>query len=191
MDPEQISRKWYYARGGEKYGPLPGARILSMVRTGKLTSDTLVWSRGMEDWTPLEDSDLWSGDAGGPSAEPATPGAPEAEELDPQLRWIGRLAWVFDVLAKEGSGLLLAAGAALAYLDILPPHRITVGAAAAAAAILCFLLFKAAASTLRVQRRMARRQRRLMDEVQMLAHRSRQSSRHTPETDQPRTDEPN
>jgi len=170
MDPEDVSRKWYYARGGEKFGPLPGARILSMARSGELTSDTLVWSRGMEDWAPLEDSDLWSPEGAGTTAESAVPRAPDADEPGASFRWVGRMAWLFDVLAKEGSGVLLAAGAILAYLDIFPLSRITVGAAAAGLAGLCFLLFKTAASTLRVQSRMARRQRRLMDEVQMLAH---------------------
>lgn len=170
MDAEDISRKWYYARGGEKYGPLPGARILSMARSGELSSDTLVWSRGMEGWTPLEDSALWSAHGDEAPAESAVPGAPDADDLSPSFRWVGRMAWLFDVLAKEGSGILLAAGAILAYLDIIPLSRMTLGAAAAGLAGLCFILFKTAASTLRVQRRMARRQRRLMDEVQMLAH---------------------
>ena len=170
MDPEDISRKWYYARGGEKYGPLPGARILSMVRSGELPSDTLVWSRGMENWTPLEESDLWSGDGDKPAPESAAPGAPEADELDPHMRWIGRMAWLFEILAKEGSVVLLLAGGLLAYLDILPLDRITVGVAGVLAAVLTFIVCRTSAATLRVQIRMARRQRRLMDEVQMLAH---------------------
>ncbi len=182
MDAEDISRKWYYARGGEKYGPLPGARILSMARSGELSSDTLVWSRGMEGWTPLKDSDLWSADGDEAPAESAVPGAPDADELDPSLRWVGRMAWLFDVLAKEGSGVLLAAGGTLAYLDIIPLARLTVGAAAAGLAGLCFILCKTAASTLRVQRRMARRQRRLMDEVQMVAHGAGRSSKREPDS---------
>ena len=171
MDAEDISRKWYYGRGGQKYGPLPPARILEMVQSGELTGDTLVWTRGMDDWTPLEETELWGADTGEITvATEDAPTAPEEREPEGALRWTRCAAWTFDILAKEGAVLLLAAGTLLIYLEVVPVNRVSLAAATVAVAALDFLIFKTASATLRVQCHMARRQQRLMDELQLMAH---------------------
>lgn len=171
MDAEDISRKWYYARGGQKYGPLPAARILEMLGSGELTGETLVWTRGMDGWDALEETELWGADTGEitVAAEDA-PQAPAEAEPGGALQWTRRAAWLFDILAKEGGVILLAAGTALIYLDVVPMNRMSMGAATVLVAALDFVLFKTASATLSLQCHMARRQRRLMDEVQLLAH---------------------
>jgi hypothetical protein len=43
---------WYYAQDDREHGPVTGAYIAGMARTGKLRPDDLVWREGMEDWRP-------------------------------------------------------------------------------------------------------------------------------------------
>ncbi|MCF6283930.1 MAG: RDD family protein [Candidatus Hydrogenedentes bacterium] len=44
---------WYYARGDERMGPVDDAAMDQLVRSGTVTTQTLVWKEGMEEWQPL------------------------------------------------------------------------------------------------------------------------------------------
>ncbi len=50
LQAEEISRKWYYSTGKQRYGPVPWNRIKTFVGRQKLGPDDLLWSRGMEQW---------------------------------------------------------------------------------------------------------------------------------------------
>jgi len=41
---------WYYAQEGLQAGPVSDAEIESLVHSGKISRDTLVWHEGMADW---------------------------------------------------------------------------------------------------------------------------------------------
>jgi hypothetical protein len=45
---------WYYAQEDREHGPVTGAYIAGMARTGKLRPEDLVWREGMEDWRPAK-----------------------------------------------------------------------------------------------------------------------------------------
>ena len=49
----EVGAKWYYALGNEKKGPLSEAEFEALVASGVITSDTLVWSKGMVGWQSL------------------------------------------------------------------------------------------------------------------------------------------
>ena len=44
---------WFYAKDGERVGPLSESSLEQRLATGEITPETLVWCRGMEDWAPL------------------------------------------------------------------------------------------------------------------------------------------
>jgi hypothetical protein len=44
---------WYYNSGGQQQGPISDAELASLLATGKITPETLVWREGMKDWQPL------------------------------------------------------------------------------------------------------------------------------------------
>jgi len=46
---------WYFADGDEERGPVTEAQIRTLIGTGNLKPDDLVWKEGMEDWTPAEE----------------------------------------------------------------------------------------------------------------------------------------
>ena len=76
--------EWYYAKHGEKQGPVSLATLRSMVVTGEVAQTDLVWKKGMADWVPAgqvgEISGVDSEPAATPDASPASGSqAPQAE----------------------------------------------------------------------------------------------------------------
>jgi len=43
---------WYYAQGEERVGPLTDEAFQQLVHQGTISSETLVWREGMQDWAP-------------------------------------------------------------------------------------------------------------------------------------------
>jgi hypothetical protein len=43
---------WYYARGDAEQGPVSLAKLKSLLTSGRLRGEDLVWTEGMEDWQP-------------------------------------------------------------------------------------------------------------------------------------------
>lgn len=46
------SAEWYYASGGNRYGPLSPAELKQLAQQGRLKPTDLVWRSGMHDWLP-------------------------------------------------------------------------------------------------------------------------------------------
>lgn len=43
---------WFYAKGSEKIGPIEEGAFADLVKSGQVTSETLVWKEGQKDWKP-------------------------------------------------------------------------------------------------------------------------------------------
>ena len=52
---EGLSMQWHYAEGGKPIGPVSDLELANLVKQGRITSDTLVWRVGMENWAKYED----------------------------------------------------------------------------------------------------------------------------------------
>ncbi len=73
---------WYYSKDGQQQGPVAQVKLQQMLQSGELTSSSLVWKQGMEDWVPAStvsdfktvEEEIDSNGAG--SAEGVTPYAP-------------------------------------------------------------------------------------------------------------------
>lgn len=50
---------WHYAEGKEQRGPFPEDKIRDLIATGVVTGDTLVWHKGLSDWCPARDTELF------------------------------------------------------------------------------------------------------------------------------------
>jgi hypothetical protein len=46
------SEKWFYAKNGEKSGPVSGAALKQMANSREIGMSDLVWREGMAEWTP-------------------------------------------------------------------------------------------------------------------------------------------
>lgn len=47
-----MADEWFYARKGERFGPVPLAKVKALAEEGWLGPDDLVWRPGMADWRP-------------------------------------------------------------------------------------------------------------------------------------------
>ena len=47
--------EWYYAKGSEKLGPVPGSKIRTLVASGELSRESLVWKSGMAEWQAYDE----------------------------------------------------------------------------------------------------------------------------------------
>lgn len=46
---------WYYSSGNDKVGPVELTEIASLISSGTITNDTLLWKDGMPDWKPYRE----------------------------------------------------------------------------------------------------------------------------------------
>lgn len=117
--------QWYYARGGERQGPVDRETLESLARSGGLSADDLVWAEGMGDWQPARMVDglfgvVATADPANPYASPASmsvgetgPRAPVGglEVLDPpgRVNVGGPIQLAFEILKKD-FGMIFVAG---------------------------------------------------------------------------------
>ena len=47
--------QWYMAIGGHQVGPVSQEDVITNLRNGTIDGNTLVFSAGMANWTPLKD----------------------------------------------------------------------------------------------------------------------------------------
>ena len=50
LSPEEVARKWYYAVGEERFGPVSLGMLKRLVGEGRVGLDDLAWTRGMPGW---------------------------------------------------------------------------------------------------------------------------------------------
>lgn len=54
--------QWFYARDGERQGPVSAETVRHLLQAKAIDGDSLIWSEGMQDWLPLRDVDGFRGD---------------------------------------------------------------------------------------------------------------------------------
>ena len=124
--------QWYYVHGGERQGPVDRGSLDSLVRSGGLSPDDLVWSEGMQDWKPAREvpglfaaapaaAQPPAGDPANPYASPAsmveqrTYGQPapqgKLQVIDPPaaVNVGGPIQLAFEILKKD-FGMIFVAG---------------------------------------------------------------------------------
>jgi TM2 domain-containing membrane protein YozV len=52
---------WYYEQNGNRIGPVDEATMRSLIADRTISIDTLVWTNGMPNWTPLQQTQLAAG----------------------------------------------------------------------------------------------------------------------------------
>jgi len=100
---------WYMAIGGHQVGPVTAAEIISNVKNGSIDADTLVFSAGMSQWTPLSKVPQFAQHLRGAAgvARPDLPGR-RAHEIDFELH--GQEMQFVEVALDPGESALAEAG---------------------------------------------------------------------------------
>lgn len=75
---------WYYEQNGNRVGPVDEATMRGLIAARTISIDTLVWTNGMANWTPLQQTQL----AAGLPVPPPMPGNPPAspQAFNPQAK---------------------------------------------------------------------------------------------------------
>jgi hypothetical protein len=85
---------WYYAREGQRQGPMPEARLRELIATGEVRAGDLIWRPGFESWRPAgEVPEIFP-------APPASTDAPPAVGTGPALsmRWVPAYSVIMAVI---------------------------------------------------------------------------------------------
>ncbi|MEQ1884877.1 MAG: RDD family protein [Bryobacteraceae bacterium] len=103
--------QWYYADNGQQHGPVDDDALASLVVSGVVRDETLVWREGMPNWQPYSSMRVGASVAAGPApglaVHAAAPGGyvPENYAARPQtVRYAG--FWI-RFLARLIDGVLL------------------------------------------------------------------------------------
>ena len=101
---------WYMAIGGHQVGPVSEADVLTSLRSGTIGPETLVFTAGMADWTPLKDVPAFSATAAGAgrAAPPPLQGSRRAHEID--FRIVGSEMQFVEVELDPGESAVAEAG---------------------------------------------------------------------------------
>lgn len=46
------TREWHYESRGETRGPITDRQLVTLAKSGEITSETLVWTEQLGDWKP-------------------------------------------------------------------------------------------------------------------------------------------
>ncbi|MBS3763724.1 MAG: DUF4339 domain-containing protein [Planctomycetes bacterium] len=55
LSAEDVARKWYYARGKQRYGPVSLGMLKRLTDEGKVQLSDLAWTRGIREWIPISE----------------------------------------------------------------------------------------------------------------------------------------
>lgn len=89
---------WYYAKESCRQGPVDEITLRELIRQGVITSQTLVWTVGMEQWRPAGQTPLFE-----PPASPAPPHpAPPPADQEANGRVLAQIALTCSILGVLG-----------------------------------------------------------------------------------------
>lgn len=59
-DSESSNERWYYVESGKSKGPYSRSEFLDLIVAGTVKPETYVWTKGMDEWTYLKNTDLYT-----------------------------------------------------------------------------------------------------------------------------------
>ena len=75
---------WYYEQNGNRIGPVDEATMRSLIADRTISIDTLVWTNGMANWTPLQQTQLAAGLPVPPPMSQSAPSSPQHHSIPSQ-----------------------------------------------------------------------------------------------------------
>jgi uncharacterized protein (TIGR00266 family) len=110
------SGQWYMAIGGHQIGPVPESEVITAVQNGTADANTLVFTGGMANWTPISAVSQFSAQLKPEAAPPPMPGqSRQAHEID--FRVFGEDMQFVEVELDPGESAVAEAGAMMYMTD--------------------------------------------------------------------------
>ena len=106
-------QQWYMAIGGHQVGPVTQDDVITNLRNGTIDGNTLVFTAGMSNWTPLKDvpqlaAFVTGATPGAGAPPPIVPGARRAHEID--FKILGSEMQFVEVELDPGESAVAEAG---------------------------------------------------------------------------------
>ncbi len=73
---DTMSEQWYYARDGQRHGPVPEEELRQLAAAGKVRPADLIWKEGMTEWVPARSVQRLFAEASSPGAAAVPPPLP-------------------------------------------------------------------------------------------------------------------
>jgi uncharacterized protein (TIGR00266 family) len=108
-------QQWYMAIGGHQVGPVSQDDVITNLRNGTIDGNTLVFTEGLKNWTPLKDVPQLSSYLAGPgsnraAAAPPPPIVPGRRAHDIDFRIVGSEMQFVEVELDPGESAVAEAG---------------------------------------------------------------------------------
>lgn len=117
------STQWYMVVGGRQEGPVSREEVLAGIRSGKLGPETLVFTAGMADWTPIRRVASLAAVQRGSEPLPPLPGpGRRAHEIDYEI--FGEDLQFVEIELDPGESAVAEAGAMMYMTDGIQMHTI-------------------------------------------------------------------
>jgi len=118
------SQQWYMAIGGHQVGPVSADEIISNIRNGSMQPNTLVFTPGMTDWTPVSKAETFAPyflESRQPVVIPQAPGR-TAHEID--FKILGEDLQFIEVELDPGESAVAEAGAMMYMTQGIEMHTV-------------------------------------------------------------------
>jgi uncharacterized protein (TIGR00266 family) len=104
-------QQWYMAIGGHQVGPVSEADVVTSLKNGTITGETLVFTAGMSTWAPLRSVPVFApfvANTGAPPPPPPIQGSRRAHEID--FKILGNEMQFVEVELDPGESAVAEAG---------------------------------------------------------------------------------
>lgn len=110
-------QQWYMAIGGHQVGPVSADEIITNIRSGSVQPDTLVFTAGMSNWTPIKNVEAFASSFSAVSRPVVIPNLPgrKAHEID--FKIVGDDLQFVEVELDPGESAVAEAGAMMYMTD--------------------------------------------------------------------------
>lgn len=112
------NKVWYAGVAGKQEGPFSIAEVATMLSSGKLTAESLVWKEGMADWVPISQVPEFSTFMAKSSAPSAVP-SPVSSPAKPKASGQAKAALVCGIISATCFGFLAAPFALIFGIKVL------------------------------------------------------------------------
>jgi phage shock protein PspC (stress-responsive transcriptional regulator) len=115
--------QWFYAKHGQKTGPVAGSVLKQLARSGELSIGDLVWREGMSEWAAASKVKGLFPEAVIAAAPPPLPASPLAVAAAPATNLDERYGSIY---CSSDQKIILGLGGGLAHKFGIPPAAMRV-----------------------------------------------------------------
>ena len=96
--------EWYYAKGGQRFGPYKEDQLVEQIKLNKLNEQASVWNKSMQDWQPILSS-KFAALVRDPKAPPPLTGTAVGNTIIWILAFAPLIGLILEGIVSEAAGI--------------------------------------------------------------------------------------